>query len=208
MARDIPTGQTARAASDRLLIPGESFTAAHREIDALLGVFDRVVTHRHAGACARVGIFRHWQIFGGQRAAQGAAPFARTVRRPENSIKFKRDIPYATLAQAFDRRPRPRRSSPHEPAQLLGAWRSVMRSNRRWGRTATLLANLIPELELVIGPQPPLPDLPPKDAQKPLPDGVQTFLAHVFAVDESIRWFCFLMTCSGSTARPSISSNI
>ena len=35
----------------------------------------------------------------------------------------------------------------------------------RAGPHGQLIVNLIPELELVIGPQPPLPDLPPMEAQ-------------------------------------------
>ena len=36
---------------------------------------------------------------------------------------------------------------------------------RRWARTVSSLVNLVPELELVIGAQPPVADLPPQDAK-------------------------------------------
>jgi len=74
--------------------------------------------------------------------------------------QYKRDIPYATLAQAFDRLVR----------QILGEsdaniahWRDAIRE--ALGPIAQLMVNLIPQLELVIGPQPPVPDLPPQEAQ-------------------------------------------
>jgi predicted ATPase len=39
------------------------------------------------------------------------------------------------------------------------------------GPTCQLMVNLIPELELVIGKQPPVPELPLQAAQKPLRSG-------------------------------------
>ena len=74
--------------------------------------------------------------------------------------QYKRDIPYATLAQAFDLLLR----------QILGEsdaniahWRDTIRE--ALGPIAQLMVNLIPQLELVIGAQPPVPDLPPQEAQ-------------------------------------------
>ena len=69
----------AHDASDRLLIP-EKLYGREREIDALLAAFDRVVATRHSRAGARLRLFRHRQVLGGERAAQGARPAARPVR--------------------------------------------------------------------------------------------------------------------------------
>ena len=74
--------------------------------------------------------------------------------------QYKRDIPYATLAQAFQSLVR----------QLLGKsdaelsrWRDALLE--ALGPNGQLMVNLIPELALIIGEQPPVPDLPPQDAQ-------------------------------------------
>ena len=74
--------------------------------------------------------------------------------------QYKRDIPYATLAQAFQSLVR----------QLLGksdaelaSWRDALRE--ALGPNGQLIVDLIPELELIIGEQPPVPELPPQDAQ-------------------------------------------
>ena len=74
--------------------------------------------------------------------------------------QYKRDIPYATLAQAFARLVR------HilgESDANIEHWRDAIRE--ALGPIAQLMVNLIPQLELVIGPQPSVPDLPPQEAQ-------------------------------------------
>ena len=74
--------------------------------------------------------------------------------------QYKRDIPYATLAQAFQ----------SLVDQVLGKsdaelsrWRSALLE--ALGPNGQLMVNLIPQLALIIGEQPPVPDLPPQDAQ-------------------------------------------
>src|SRR5262249_11609894 len=89
--------------------------------------------------------------------------------------QYKRDVPYAPLAQALQGLVR----------QLLGQgeaelarWRDAMREAA--GPNGRLLANLVPEVELVIGRQPPVPELPPQDAQGRFQMVVRRFLG-VFA---------------------------
>ena len=74
--------------------------------------------------------------------------------------QYKRDIPYATLAQAFQ----------HLARQILGQseteldhWRAAI--HEALGPNGQLMVNLIPELELIIGDQPPVAELSPQDAQ-------------------------------------------
>ena len=92
--------------------------------------------------------------------------------------QYKRDIPYATLAQAFQslvRRILGRERGGAAPlaAALLEAL----------GPNGQLMVNLIPELALVIGEQPPVPDLPPQDAQNRFQMVFRRFLG-VFARPE------------------------
>src|SRR5258708_8449107 len=74
--------------------------------------------------------------------------------------QYKRDIPYATLGQAFQSLVRSLLSQSDEE---LGRWRDSLRE--ALGPNGQLIVNLVPELELVIGKQPAVADLPPQDAQ-------------------------------------------
>ena len=82
--------------------------------------------------------------------------------------QYKRDIPYATLAQSFQGLVR----------QLLGGERcgtgraGATRAAGAIGKNGQLMVGLIPELALIIGEQPPVPDLPLQEAQSALPIGV------------------------------------
>src|SRR6202040_3158012 len=74
--------------------------------------------------------------------------------------QYKRDIPYTTLGQAFQSLVR---SLLSKSEAELGRWRDSLRE--ALGPNGQLMVNLVPELELVIGKQPPVADLPPQDAQ-------------------------------------------
>ena len=92
--------------------------------------------------------------------------------------QYKRDIPYATLAQAFQSLVR---SLLSQSEAELGRWRDALRE--ALGPNGQLIVNLVPELELVIGKQPPVPDLPPQDAQNRFQMVFRRFLG-VFARPE------------------------
>jgi PAS domain S-box-containing protein len=74
--------------------------------------------------------------------------------------QYKRDIPYTTLAQAFQTLVR---QILVKSEVELDQWRSALREALE--PNGQLVVNLIPELEFVIGKQPPVPDLPAQDAQ-------------------------------------------
>ncbi|WP_245495449.1 AAA family ATPase [Rhizobium ruizarguesonis] len=74
--------------------------------------------------------------------------------------QYTRDIPYATVAQAFRSLVRQVLSSGDAD---LDRWRC--RLVEALGPNGQLMVNLIPELALVIGEQPPAPDLPPQEAK-------------------------------------------
>ncbi len=75
--------------------------------------------------------------------------------------QYKRDIPYATLAQAFQSLLRPLLSKSEAE---LNKWRDALRE--ALGPNGQLIVDLVPELKLIIGEQPPVPELPPQDAQR------------------------------------------
>jgi predicted ATPase len=75
--------------------------------------------------------------------------------------QYKRDIPYATLAQAFQGLIRPLLGKSDAE---LSDWRDALRE--ALGPNGQLMVSVIPELELLVGPQPSVPELPPQDAQR------------------------------------------
>ena len=148
----------ARDASDRLLIP-EKLYGREAEIDALVAAFDRVVTR---GATELVLVSGH--------AGIGKSSLVNELQKelvPPRGLfaagkfdQYKRDIPYATLAQAFQ----------GLVDQILGKsdaelsqWRDALLE--ALGPNGRLMVNLIPQLPLIIGEQPPAPELPPQDQQ-------------------------------------------
>ena len=74
--------------------------------------------------------------------------------------QYKRDIPYATLAQAFQSLIRPLLSKSEAE---LSKWRDAI--HEALEPNGRLIVDLVPELKLIIGEQPPVPELPPQDAQ-------------------------------------------
>ena len=74
--------------------------------------------------------------------------------------QYKRDIPYATLAQAFQSLVRQILSKTHEE---ISRWRQELLD--ALGTNGQLMVSLIPELALIIGEQPPVPELPPQEGQ-------------------------------------------
>src|SRR5262249_41030624 len=75
--------------------------------------------------------------------------------------QFKRDIPYATLAQAFQGLTHTLLSKSEEE---LRPWRAALHD--ALDPNGRLMIALVPELKAIIGEQPPVPELPPQDAQR------------------------------------------
>ncbi|XYI00972.1 AAA family ATPase [Sorangium sp. So ce1128] len=74
--------------------------------------------------------------------------------------QYKRDIPYATLVQAFQELVIELLA---ESEERIAAWRQRLLG--ALGVNAQLIVEVIPQVELVIGRQPPVPELPPTEAQ-------------------------------------------
>ena len=143
---------------DRLVIP-ERLYGRQVEIDTLLAAFDRVATQDTAElvlVSGYAGVGKSSIVNELQKAVAPRGLFA-----AGKFDQYKRDIPYATLAQAFQSLVRQLLSM--NDAEL-NRWRNALQE--ALGPNGQLMINLIPELALVIGEQPPVPDLPPQDRQK------------------------------------------
>jgi PAS domain S-box-containing protein len=163
-------------ASDRLMIP-EQLYGREREIDELLASFDRVV----ANGTPELVLVSGYSGIGKSSVVNELHKVLVPSRGLFASGKFdqyKRDIPYATLGQAFQSLVRPLLG---QSEAELGRWREAL--GEALGANGQLIVNLVPALELVIGKQPPVPDLAPQDAQNRFQLVFQRFLG-VFARKE------------------------
>jgi PAS domain S-box-containing protein len=148
----------AHDSSERLLIP-EKLYGREREVHALLAAFDRVATQGtrelvlvsgYSGVGKSSVVNELHKVLVSQRGLFASGKFD----------QYKRDIPYATLAQAFQSLIRQILVSSEAE---VGRWRQALQEGL--GPNGQLIVNLIPELEFIIGKQPTVPDLPPHDAQ-------------------------------------------
>ncbi|HZC96813.1 MAG TPA: AAA family ATPase, partial [Bradyrhizobium sp.] len=154
---DFPLGE--HDTPDRLVIP-EKLYGRQREIEILLAAFDRVV---NGGAPELVLIYGYSGI-GKSSVVNELQPVLVPPRGLFASGKFdqlKRDIPYATLAQALRSLIRPLLGKSDID---LAPWRDVLQETL--GSNAGLLADIVPELKLLVGGPPPVVELPPQDAQR------------------------------------------
>jgi PAS domain S-box-containing protein len=148
-ARDVP---------DRLLIP-EKLYGRKVEVDALVAAFDRVAAQ---GRAELILVSGH----GGVGKSSVVSEFSKFVVPPRGLFaagkfdQYKRDIPYATLAQAFQNLIR--RILAWDETEL-NHWRHALLE--ALGPNGQLMVTLIPELAAIIGDQPPTPDLPPEETR-------------------------------------------
>ncbi|HET6306961.1 MAG TPA: AAA family ATPase [Rhodopila sp.] len=145
---------------DRLLI-AEKLYGRTSEVAALLAAFDRavrgappelVLVSGYAGIGKSAVVNELHKALVPRRALFAAGKFDR----------YKRDIPYATLVQAFQGLVRPLLG---QSETELASWRETLLD--ALGPNARLMVDLVPELALVLGGEPPpVPELPPQDAKR------------------------------------------
>ena len=92
--------------------------------------------------------------------------------------QYQRDIPYAALSRAF--RDLVQQILTENQSQIQH-WQTALR--QALGVNGQLIVDLIPQVELLIGPQPPVPELPPTEAQRRFHRVFQQFIG-VFAQPE------------------------
>jgi len=161
---------------DHLLIP-EKLYGRDREIRALLDAFDRTL----AGGAPELVLVSGYSGIGKSALVNELHKPLVPPRGLFASGKFdqyKRDVPYATLAQAFQTLVRPLLSKSEEALQ---PWRDALRDALE--PNGSLIVDLVPELRHIIGEQPPVPELPQHDAQRRFQVVFQRFIG-VFARPE------------------------
>ncbi len=153
---DFPLGQ--HDTPDRLLIPEKLYGRA-REVEILLASFDRIVK---SGAPKLVLVSGYSGI--GKSSVVNelhkALVPSRALFAAGKFDQYQRDIPYATLVQAFESLIR---ALLGKSDAELAVWRDALLD--ALGANGRLMTDLIPELKLIIGEQPPVPELEPQQAQ-------------------------------------------
>lgn len=181
-ARIEPFALGAQDTPERLLIPERLYGREH-ESAALDAAFARVATD---GAAQSVFISGYSGI--GKSSLvdelQKTLAASNALFASGKFDQYKRDIPYATLAQAFARLIRQMRE---QRGFDLAAWRA--RLSDALGANGRLIADLIPELEEVIGPQPAVQTLPPQEAQTRFHSAMTRFVAAFCAPDRPLVLF-------------------
>ncbi|HZZ88068.1 MAG TPA: AAA family ATPase, partial [Caulobacteraceae bacterium] len=162
--RDIP---------DRLLIP-ERLYGRSRDVELLTDAFDRMVA---TGSTELVLVSGYAGVGKSSlvNELQKALVPARALFASGKFDQRVRDVPYATLVEALQRLVL-QLLSKGEPE--LDRWRAAIRA--ALGTEGLLIADLIPELELIVGAQPPVPDLPALEAQRRFHAAMRRFIG-VFA---------------------------
>jgi PAS domain S-box-containing protein len=137
---------------DRLLIP-ETLYGRAREVAILLAGFERIAQ----GGASELVLVSGYSGIGKSAVVNELHKVLVPLCGLFASGKFdqyKRDIPYSTLAQAFQGLVRPLLAkSDAELRAWRGAFLEALEPNAR------LMTDLIPELKLIIGEQPPVPEL-------------------------------------------------
>ncbi len=167
---------------DRLLIP-EKLYGRECEVEALLAAFDRVVTQGttelvlvsgYSGVGKSSVVNELHKVLVPPRGLFAAGKFD----------QYKRDIPYATLAQAFQSLVR---QILVKSEAAVEHWRHALLE--ALGPNGQLMVDLIPEVEFVIGKQPAVADLPPQEARNRFQLVFRRFLGAFAAPEHPLALF-------------------
>lgn len=168
--------------TNELLIP-EKLYGREQEIDALLAAFDRVVASGRPELVLVSG-------YAGIGKSSVVRELHKAIVPPRGffaSGKFdqhKRDIPYASLAQAFRSLIRPILGKPESE---LNQWRDDL--SQALSPNGSLVTDLVPELKFIIGEQPAVPDLMPRDAKARIQGALRHFIAAFASAEHPLVLF-------------------
>ena len=144
---------------DQLLIPEKLFGRT-RAVETLIASFDRIVK---SGVPELVLV----SGYSGIGKSSVVNELHRVLVPPRGLFvsgkfdQYKRDIPYSTLVQAFQSLVRLLLAKSDFE---LSRWRDSLLETL--GPNGRLMVDVVPELKLIIGDQPPVPELPQQDAQR------------------------------------------
>jgi PAS domain S-box-containing protein len=176
---DFPLGE--HDTPDRLLIP-EKLYGRECEVEILRASFDRILK----SGTSELVLVSGYSGIGKSSVVNELHKVLIPLRGFFASGKFdqyKRDIPYATLAQAFRGLICPILAKSEEE---LCRWRDTIRE--ALGPNGQLMVDLVPELKVVLGEQPPVPELPPQETQRRVHQVICRFIG-IFTRDHPLVLF-------------------
>ena len=167
---------------DRLLIP-QNLYGREKDFDALIGAFNRV---------AASGVPEIVMVVGS--SGIGKTSLVKELHKPivkERGFfvsgkfdQYKRDIPYATIAEAFRELIQQILTDSRE---RIAEWKRQLQ--QAFGVNGRLIVDIIPQMELIVGPQPPLPELPPTEAQDRFNMVFRQFMGVIFIQEHPLVVF-------------------
>jgi len=162
--------------SDEMRIPRKLY-GRQSEIDALLAAFGRVtdsgvselvLLSGYSGVGKTSVVYEFRKALVAHRGLFAAGKFD----------QYKRDVPYATFVQAIQTLVRQILTKSESE---IGTWRDTLK--RAVSPNGQLIVDLVREVEIILGNQPPVPDLPPRESQNRFQMVLRQFLG-VFATAE------------------------
>jgi predicted ATPase len=177
-----PFAPGAEDISERFQIPRKLY-GREPEAALLLGAFDRVAATGRAELATLSGY-----------SGIGKSSLVDALRNPivarqgyfisGKFDQYQRDIPYATLTQAF--RDLVQQLLSESEARIRG-WRESIQA--AVGANGRLIIDVLPQVELIIGEQPPVPPLPPAEAQNRFRMVFRQFIAVFTSVEHPLVLF-------------------
>ncbi|WP_162983988.1 ATP-binding protein, partial [Pseudomonas aeruginosa] len=167
---------------DRLLVPEKLYGREH-EVEVLVDAFARIV----ASSTPELVLVSGYSGIGKSSVVNELHKVLVPPRGLFASGKFdqyKRDIPYSTLVQAFQGLVR---TLLGKSGDVLEGWRRALLEALE--PNARLITDLIPELRLIIGDQPPVPELEPQQAQRRFLQVFRRFIGVFARADHPLALF-------------------
>jgi len=165
--------------ADRLLIP-EKLYGRSCEIESLLAAFQRIVN----GGGPEFVLVSGYSGIGKSSVVNELLKVLvppRGLFASGKSDEYKRDIPYASIADAFKNLIR---TLLGKSGEEFARWGDVLQE--ALAPNGKLIEDLVPDLRLIIGKQPPVPELPPQDAQRRFHLAFPTFPRRVCPAGASV----------------------
>ena len=147
--------------SDRFIIPKKLY-GRDSERSILLAAYSRLIQTEVESSQSEILLISGYSGIGKTALVQELCDPIKQTKGYMISGKFEQlqRKPYSALIYAFSDLMRILLT---ESEEKLQQWRSIIQNNL--GANAQVLVDVIPELEKIIGKQPPVPDLQPEDAQ-------------------------------------------
>ncbi|NEQ98434.1 MAG: AAA family ATPase, partial [Cyanothece sp. SIO2G6] len=168
--------------ADTFHIP-QTLYGRQAELTQLLAVFERVATTGRAELILVAGY-----------SGIGKSALVRELYKPITEAwgyfiagkfdQFQRNIPYSAIVDAFRGLVQQLLT---EPEAVLGKWRDRLQT--AVGKNGQVIIDVLPELELILGPQPPVPDLGATERQNRFNLVFQAMIQAVCSVDHPVVLF-------------------